>query len=217
MNYILIFFAFVIVLIGILFLIKVALSTKKINKVNNTNQTVIKVSYSPSTEKEVKKIIHMADFPIAIDLAVEHIGKEINMYITAKQKNAIYLKRLVKNHITCEYELKEEDYLVFHHGGETQLLICEMDKSDALQLNFGKIDFSKINTIGESAVLRMIFIPNKKVNIQMIFSAPSKSQLKEIAESMSSVLKNYDCRVSPNKALAIEEFNSPDFLYKIKV
>jgi hypothetical protein len=181
---------------------------------SRVNSSMIKMRYSEQAEKEAKDIIAAAGFPVALDLAVEHLGKVPDIYITTEKKFFSRLKKLAGKNALSGYEIKEEDYLVFHPGGFYEVLTGEMDKEDALQTEFKAIDLSKVNEIGEGAAIRMVFAPKKKANIVMFFSAPSQFQLREIVESAVSPFKGRGCRIPKDKEAVIAEFNSPDFIYR---
>jgi len=195
----------------------IAFAVKAVKKkygLRQANSSMVRVPYSEQSEAKAKKIISAANFPIALDLAVEHLGKKPDIYITTEKKHFPKLLKLAGQCASGECEIKEEDYLVFHHGGFYEVLVGEMERDDALNLNFKAVDLSKVNEIGEGAAIRMIFIPKKKVRISMFFSAPSQFQLREIVEGAITPFKGKGCRVPKNRESAIAEFNSPDFLYR---
>lgn len=181
---------------------------------SRVNSSMIKMRYSEQTEREAKAIVAAAGFPVALDLAVEHLGKVPDIYITTEKKYFSRLIKLAGKNALSGYEIREEDYLVFHPGGFYEVLTGETSKEDALQTDFKAIDLSKVNEIGEGAAIRMVFTPKKKANIAMFFSAPSQFQLREIVESAVSPFKGKGCRIPKNRESVIADFNSPDFLYR---
>ncbi|MFA4999379.1 MAG: hypothetical protein WC519_01485 [Parcubacteria group bacterium] len=211
------FVPFILSIVALLFVVTLIFAVKGIKKrisLSYVKSGMIKMPYSEEAEKGVKAIVNTANFPIAIDLVIEHIGKTSDIYVTTEKRYFSRFQKLAEKNISQKYEIREEDYLVFHHGGFTEALACEMNKEEALQTSFRGIDMSKVNEIGEGAAVRMIFIPGREATIQMFFSAPSQFQLREIVEGAAAAFKGKGCHVPKNKELAIAEFNSPDFLYK---
>ncbi|MFA5053428.1 MAG: hypothetical protein WC565_05180 [Parcubacteria group bacterium] len=207
----------VIIIVALFFVLSVIFVAEKIRKnlgLGRVNSSMIRMPYSKSVEEALKQVIAETNFPVALDIVVEHIGKIPDVYITTEKKYFSRLIKLAERHISGKYELREEDYLIFHHGGETQALTCELERDDALKTDLSAIDMSEVNEIGEGAVVRMVFVPHRKTNIYMFFSAPSQFQLREIVEKAAATFKGKGCRVPKNREVTMAEFNSPDFLYK---
>lgn len=180
---------------------------------SRANSSMMKIPFSPQTEAKAKAIIRGADFPVALDFVLEHIGNMPDIYLSTERRYFDRLIKLVKREAFQEYEI-EEDYLVFHHGGFYEILTGEMEKDEALMINLQAIDLSEVNEIGEGIAIRMIFIPKRKVRMSMLFSAPSQFQLREIVETAITPFKGRGFRIPQSREAAIAEFNSPDFLYE---
>jgi uncharacterized protein (UPF0333 family) len=210
---------FVLLVSAITLIISLAIIFLAIRKIkrkvglSHTNSSMVKLPYSEKAEEAIKIVINRAKFPIALDLAVEQIGKATDIYISTEKK---YLKRLTKTLLKNglgELDL-QEDYLVFHHDGVYEILTGDMSKDQALNIKFGAIDFSKVNEIGEGSTIRMLFLPKKGVRASLLFSAPSQFQLREIVSTVVSSLQGVNLYVPKSREEAIAEFNSPDFLFK---
>jgi hypothetical protein len=80
--------------------------------------------------------LRLPGFPAALDLAVEHLGKNPDIYITTEKRYFPKLKRLAEKSAPGKYEVREDDYLVFHHGGYYEVLTGELTKDDALGISF---------------------------------------------------------------------------------
>ena len=114
--------------------------------------------------------------PFTFEVAVHHLGKEIYYYVILPRKRAGEL-------VAREGISEVDDYNPFHHGGEH--LGAYLRGGDACPIvDVGKIDFSKVNEIGEGVVVQMIFGRKRgrklSVNFRILVSAPSNYQAKEI-------------------------------------
>ncbi len=203
--------AALVLVLGLLFAVR---SIRRKQGLRTVSSSMIRMPYSEQAEGAAKEIISASGFPAALDLAVEHLGKNPDIYITTEKRYFPKLKRLAEKSAPGKYEVREDDYLVFHHGGYYEVLTGELTKDDALGISFRDIDLSKVNEIGEGAAIRMVFIPKKKAKISMFFSAPSQFQLREIVEGAVQPFKGKGCRIPKDREAEIAEFNSPDFLYK---
>lgn len=187
-------------------------SVKRKATLSKLNSDMIIIPFSRENISGVKKIISSVNFPVVADIAMAHIGKAPNIYLSSMKKDFPKIKKVADNLFPGGYGIEEEDYSVFHHGGFHEALSCEMERSEAAEFDFSSMDFSKVNEIGEGAAIKMAIIPGKKVNIRMIFSAPSQFQLREIVNSVAAPFKGRGCRAPKNKDIAVKDFNSPDFI-----
>jgi len=206
------------IIVIVLFAVFVFYAGKKIKRslgLSRTNFSMVKLPCLSEMQEGIKNVINSADFPLALDVVVEHIGRTPDIFISSLNKNFSKLVKELNKNVFGRYEIRKEDYLIFHHGGEYEVLACDMAKEDALSIDFSSIDMSKVNEIGEGAAVRMVFVPGRDVSVQMFFSAPSQFQLREIISGVTESFKGNNCKVPKNKDFVIKDFNSPDFLYRV--
>jgi hypothetical protein len=208
----LIIFITTFVIIAVVVFLAIRRMKRKIG-LSHANSNMIKLPYSPQAETAVKNILDNVGFPIAIDLVVEHIGKTPDIYISTEKKYLRSLIKLADKNTLNGYEL-QEDYLVFHQSGVYEILIGEITKDEARNIDLGAIDFSEVNEIGEGASARMLFVPGKNVKMFLLCSAPSQFQLREIVSAVTSSFGGISFHVPKSRDEAVAEFNSPDFLSK---
>jgi predicted RNA binding protein YcfA (HicA-like mRNA interferase family) len=139
--------------------------------------------------KDVTKIIKSIGFRAAIEMSVHHLGKKESYYIIVPKTRLDRAKKFLKN-ILPEAKIKEvEDYQLFNYFGTTlaKLVAIESDE-DIRNIDFGKIDFSKVNEVGEGAVVQIVHtprMPGSNFEIRILASAPSEYQAKEIMDTVS--------------------------------
>jgi hypothetical protein len=202
----------------VLFMSFIFYAGKKIKRrlgLARTNFSMLRLSCSEKSQEEIKSVIDSIKFPVALDLVVEHIGRKADIFISSLNKDFPKLRKKVRENVSEHYEVREDDYLVFHHGGEYEVLACDMPREEAFDIDLVSVDMSKVNEIGEGAVVRMVFVLGCDVSVQMFFSAPSQFQLREIIKGVTNSFKGNNCKVPKNKDLVIKDFNSPDFLYRV--
>lgn len=139
--------------------------------------------------------------PFALEVAVHQLGKEIHYYL-AVPRNLVpaIVKRL------GAYEV--QDYDVCHSRGSH--LGFYLKGGPWPQLDLREVDFSRINEIGEGAVLQMIVVSKsgrKLANLRILISAPSPYQAQEIALGLNSSLIEF----KP----AVVAKNLPEFIHQV--
>jgi len=118
--------------------------------------------------------------PFTFEIAIHHLGKEVNYYVILPRKRA--------GELTLREGMSEtDDYNLFHHGGEH--LGAYLKGGEACPIvDVEKIDFSKVNEVGEGVVIQMIFgrkwARELSANFRILVSAPSNYQAKEILSAI---------------------------------
>ena len=120
--------------------------------------------------------------PFSFEVAVQHLGAERGYYLVVPKGRAKKLRELKG--------LKEiRDYHIFHSGGEN-LGAYFKDSDKWPQVSFDEIDFSKVNEIGEAAVVQFVFSKKRRghavANLRIAASAPSSFQAKEILSALKT-------------------------------
>jgi hypothetical protein len=202
----------IVIAISVVFLFYATRKIRRMLGLARTNSNMIKIAFSSDAEGKIKSIIGAAKFPLIFDMVIEHIGGKPDIYLSSMKKDFSKLIKSAESVISGDYKIREDDYLIFHHGGESEVIGCELERDEALSMDFGSIDLSKVNEIGEGAAIRMVFISGKKVPVHMFFSAPSQFQLREIIEGATAPFKGKGCKVLKNKEAVLRDFNSPDFI-----
>src|SRR4030042_1485871 len=126
--------------------------------------------------------------PFTFEVAVHHLGKDTNYYLVVSKHRA----RGLLNQKGIE---EVEDYHIFHHGGE-HLGVYLKGSSRWPDINFGDIDFSKVNEVGEGAVVQFVFGRRGRrrtsVNARIVVSAPSNFQAREIISAIKPIFSGFD-------------------------
>ncbi len=150
--------------------------------------TIFNVKKNPSGFSPLLKIISEADFPVAIEIAVQHLGDKTEYYLSVSKENKKPVEKLLKKIMPdAEYE-ESDDYIIFHHGGHADGRYADLNKKDFEKIDIGKIDLSKVNEIGEGAAIQIIKNINEgeksAARIFVVASAPGKKQVKEIIKTI---------------------------------
>ena len=126
--------------------------------------------------------------PFTLEVAVQHLGKEVVYYLVLPKGRARSL---------LPYKGLSEvgDYHLFHSGGE-HLGAYFKDGELWPEVSFEKINFSKVNEVGEGAVAQFVFGKRKKekmaVNFRIMASAPSMFQAREIMNALKGSFVEYN-------------------------
>ncbi|MDP3953690.1 MAG: hypothetical protein Q8P99_02630 [bacterium] len=167
-------------------LYKIASNLKHKSFLERRDLTVLKVD-PEAIGMPLDIFIHAIKPPFSFEVAVQHLGTEKVYYLVIPRGKG---KRLgeVKG-------LKEVgDYHVFHSGGE-HVGVYFKDSDNWPKVAFDKIDFSKVNEIGEGAVVQFVFGRRRRgktaANLRVAVSAPSSFQAKEILGALKSSFGEY--------------------------
>jgi hypothetical protein len=138
-------------------------------------------------EKVIKAILKVFAPPFAMEVAAHQIGTEIHNYLIVPME---YLNKVLR--ISGGKETK--DYNIYHPGGVNLGYSLKIQENSTISLNsfmdiIKKLDFSKVDEIGEGAMFQLIFGENPNGNLfigsaRVLVSAPSLSGAREIVESL---------------------------------
>ncbi len=150
------------------------------------------------TLKDLPKNIPL---PFTFEIVVNPFGKEVYHYIVAPFSRARKIARILK--------AKDDEDFELYTTGSTLIGAYVKGGAKLEDIDIKKIKFSKVNEIGESAVVQFVF--NKKedggisANIRVLISAPSPYQAKEILSEIKSIFAGF----------RIVEVKNRDFLHSI--
>jgi len=126
--------------------------------------------------------------PFVFEVAVQHLGKETTYYL-------IVSKSRVKNFASTRGLNEVGDYHLYHSGGE-HLGAYFKDGRLWPQISLEKINFSKVNEVGEGAVTQFVFGKRRGektvVNLRIVASAPSMFQAREIMNDLKGSFGEYN-------------------------
>jgi hypothetical protein len=156
-------------------LVELAVAFKHNHYSNRKHLIILRVSPQIVVNK-VGDFIKSIRPPFTFEMAVHHLGREVYYYVILPRKRA---KELAVREGISEVD----DYNLFHHGGEH--LGAYLRGGDACPIvDVEKIDFSRVNEIGEGVVVQMVFGHKRgrklSANFRILVSAPSNYQAKEI-------------------------------------
>lgn len=143
--------------------------------------------------------------PFILEATVPHLGKKIEFFVSAG-KNEKEVIATIKKHLPAAKIEETEDFSIFYHGGETIVSLVEAGR----HFKFSRLNFSKINEVGESCLLQMLrgFGKNNRIEIRLLVSAPSQFQAKEIFRSIIPNPEDGKIIKVKNSAALIGKINS---------
>jgi len=134
--------------------------------------------------KSLGDVLNELGTPFTLEVAINQLGKTRTLYLI--------LPRSKSKQIVDVFGAKEiDDYDLYYPGG---VVIGAYALGEGLLKDFDSenLDFSKINEIGESAVIQFVIKKKSKkgfvVNVRALVSAPSSYQAKEIFTSIKASL-----------------------------
>ncbi|MBU2101538.1 hypothetical protein KKH05_02365 [Patescibacteria group bacterium] len=151
--------------------------------------------------------------PFTFEIAIHHLGKEVHYYVALPKNRAKILAGFE--------EVKEvEDYHLFNHGGE-HVGAYFKEGGDWSDIDLAKVDFSKVNEVGEGVAIQMVFGRRRRkgtaVNLRILASAPSSYQAKEILASIKPAFSSFGLIESRGEDFLNEvnfrEFNKKELMY----
>ena len=120
----------------------------------------------------------------AFETAVHHLGKETHYYMA--------VPKAFVNSVKDKWGAYEVDeYDIYRSGGSHLGFYL---KSASPRLNIESVDFSRVNEIGEGALMQLIVVPRgdkRLANLRVLISAPSPYQAQEIALGINSSLTEF--------------------------
>ncbi len=135
----------------------------------------------------VKDIIDAVGVPLTLEIAVHQLGNDVNTYIIVPPRRV----KMAEGALSVE---RADGYDMYHSGG-VQLGAYMKEGGNLQSLDAGKIDFSKVNEIGEGAVVQFIFKKKRGktfvANGRILVSAPSTYQANEILVGIKGSLRNF--------------------------
>jgi hypothetical protein len=155
--------------------------------VENHELKILKLS-SQNGGKAVTKLIESLNFKAAVEMSVHHLGKEVNYYLIVSKSRLDRAKRFI-GAVLPETDFKEvEDYQLFNYSGVTLAKSVAIESDKDGRIDFEKIDFSKVNEVGEGAVVQIIHtprMPGLNFEVRILSSAPSEYQAREIMDTIT--------------------------------
>ena len=144
--------------------------------------------------------------PFTFEVAIQHLGKERAYYLIVPKYRA-------KSFLSAKGLSEVKDYHFFHSGGE-HLGAYFKDSDTWPKISLEKIDFSRVNEVGEGAVVQFVFGRKKRgktaANLRIAVSAPSAFQAREIMGSIKSSFEEYNSVDSSNEEF-IHMLNAREF------
>jgi len=138
--------------------------------------------------------------PFVFEIAVHHLGKGTHYYLAVP-------KALIKA-IKAKFNFEEaSDYNIYHSQWSHLGFYLKSSGLSAVDLN--TIDFSRINEVGEGAVIQLIVVAKKSrklVNFRVLVSAPTPYQAQEVALGLNASLTEF-------KPVAVTK-NLTEFIHK---
>lgn len=181
-------------------LVELAVALKYSSYLSRKHLVILQVS-PQLVAGRVKDFVRSVRPPFTLEIAVHHLGREVNYYVILPQKRVAELT--VRDGIS-----EADNYHLFHHGGEHLGAYLRGDEA-CPAVDVEKIDFSKVNEIGEGAVIQMIFGRKRGrkllANFRILVSAPSNYQAKEILAAIKPSLPG----------LSLVESGSDDFIHRV--
>ncbi len=181
--------------LAVLGLYKVAVILKYKTFLDRKNLSVLKIDPEEiGTAMDV--FIRAIKPPFTFEVAIQHLGKEMAYYLIVPMRRA-------KSFLSTKGLTEVKDYHLFHSGGE-HLGAYFKDKDSWPQTPFDKINFSKVNEVGEGAVVQFVFSKRRKgktvANLRIAASASSTFQAREIINSLKSSFGEYNSVDSSSEA-----------------
>lgn len=139
--------------------------------------------------------------PFVFEIAVHHLGKRVHYYLAVPKA----LTKIIKAKFNFE---EASDYNIYHSQGSH--LGFYLKSSGLPEVDLNTIDFSRINEVGEGAVIQLIVVAKKSrklVNFRVLISAPTPYQAQEIALGLNSSLTGFKPTVVTK--------NMPEFIHQV--
>lgn len=134
--------------------------------------------------KKLPGVLRSLRVPLAFEAVVEQFGREIKYYVVTLSQN---VPKII--HILEAQEV--DDYDIYRQEGVNVGGYIKTNKTLS-SIEFDKIDFSKVNSVGEGAMVQFLFGKRQKggvfLNIRAFVSTSSSYQAKEILDALRSTM-----------------------------
>ncbi len=125
--------------------------------------------------------------PVVFEIAIHQLGRRINYYLAVPAKRS---KGIIKRLKAVEVP----EYSIYHPGGY-HLGLYLKDRGEWPAFLWDKIDFSKIDAIGESVTIQLVLQKRQRretmANFRVVISAPSPYRAEEILSSLKPIFSQY--------------------------
>ena len=204
-----------ILLLAVIGLIKIFWILRHKSFMENIHFTVLGIDQDVMG-KGLKELLLSIKTPFSFEVAIHNLGNKLNYYLVVPKKRA-------KNLIKLDGVSEVEDYHIFHSGGSHMGAYFKGGHAWP-SLDINKIDFSKVNDVGEGVVVQMVFdkAPLKDrfrkdkamaVNFRVLASAPSDYQANEIVDGIKKSFSEYGS-VDVNSPMFTHVVNFREFVPK---
>jgi len=147
---------------------------------------ILELPASFSGEDKIKSLLSGLQVPFIFEMAVHHLGKEVHSYLLVPKIYADETKRKTGSK-------EAHDYNIYHSGGSH--LGFYLKPLSIPSFDSGIIDFSRINEVGEGAVVQLIVKKQnggkRLANLRVLVSAPTSYQAQEISLGINSSLNDF--------------------------
>ena len=164
-------------------------------------------------EEKAAEFIKKADFPLAFDIVIQHLGTERENYIIVAREDAERADRAIRDFWPQSPISLSGDYLIFHHGGFYDAFRTSIPEHEFGGHDISAVDLSRVDELGEGALVRFFRDPNEKnsdIKILGLFSAPSQYQLREMEDIATMSFKGRKIYTPKNKEEVFRAFGSAD-------
>ena len=173
--------------LGILGLYKVFVILKHKTFLDRKDLSILKID-PKEIGANIDVCIQAIKPPFTLEIAIQHLGKEKSYFLILPKGKARGLS-------STKGFTEVKDYHFFHSGGE-HLGAYFKDGQGWPSLSLDKVNFSRVNEVGEGAVVQFVFGKRKRgkasVNLRIAASAPSVAQAREIMNSLKGSFGEYN-------------------------
>jgi hypothetical protein len=164
-------------------------------------------------EAAAADFLKKADFPVAFDIVIQHLGTERENFFVVAREDAEKAELMIKDFWPQAVVSRSGDYLIFHHGGFYDAFRTSIPEHEFGGHDISAVDLSRVNELGEGAVVRFFRDPSDKdtdIKILGLFSAPSQYQLREMEDIATMSFKGRKIYSPKNKEEVFRAFGSAE-------
>ncbi|OGY57913.1 MAG: hypothetical protein A3D47_00830 [Candidatus Colwellbacteria bacterium RIFCSPHIGHO2_02_FULL_43_15] len=156
---------------------------------------------------KAKDLLENLPVPFVFEVAVHHLGKDKHFYLSVPKTHVAQV-------IAQTGAEEADDYNIYHSGGSH--LGFYLKSVNLISLDLASIDFSRINVVGEGAVIQLIVKyggqSRASANFRILVSAPTPYQAQEVALGLnSSMSDSRPVTVSKNLQVFIHRLTYREF------